>query len=189
MGRVTAFLDASVLYPAPLRDVLMQLALADMFRARWSADVHREWIEALLRRDPSRDRARLERTRALMDDATLDALVTGYELLIPALVLPDADDRHVLAAAVVGRCDVILTHNLKDFPHSMLAQYGIEALAPDPFLHGLLELNQEVFCRSVRRVRQRLQNPPYSVEAYLRILEGQGLTETVGVLERYAPSL
>ncbi|WP_354002110.1 PIN domain-containing protein [Pseudotabrizicola sediminis] len=51
-----------------------------------------------------------------MDRATRDCLVTGYEALMPALTLPDADDRHVLAAAIVGRCDAIVTQNLKDFP-------------------------------------------------------------------------
>ena len=61
----TALLDANVLYPAPLRDVLLQLAVADLFKAKWSADIHREWIEALLRNEPQRDRAALERTRHL----------------------------------------------------------------------------------------------------------------------------
>jgi hypothetical protein len=88
----TALFDANVLYPAPLRDVLM-----DLFRARWSADIHREWIEALLRNEPHRDRGALERTRDLMDSKTRDCLVSGYETLIPSLALPDPDDRHVLA--------------------------------------------------------------------------------------------
>lgn len=57
MSRYTALLDANVLYPAPLRDLLLQLAVTDLFRARWTADIHREWIEALLRNEPMRDRA------------------------------------------------------------------------------------------------------------------------------------
>jgi hypothetical protein len=82
--------DANVLlYPAPVRDILVQLAVMDLFRAKWSADIHREWIEALLRNEPHRDRAVLERTRDLMDSHTRDCLVTGYERLIPALELPD----------------------------------------------------------------------------------------------------
>src|ERR1700704_3911086 len=105
MSNYTALLDANVLYPAPLRDLLLQLAVTDLFRAKWTADIHREWIEALLRREPNRDRAALERTRDLMDKATRDCLVGGYEALIPSLTLPDPDDRHVLAAAIIGRCD------------------------------------------------------------------------------------
>jgi hypothetical protein len=106
MSNYTALLDANVLYPAPLRDLLLQLAVTGLFRAKWSADIHREWIEALLVNEPHRDRARLERTRDLMDRITRDCLVTGHEGLIPALELPDPDDRHVwpppLSAAVMS---------------------------------------------------------------------------------------
>ena len=134
MANYTALYDANVLYPAPMRDILLELAVADLFRAKWSADIHREWIEALLRNDPQRVRAKLERTRDLMDASTRDCLVTGYETLIPSLQLPDAKDRHVLAAAIVGRCDVIVTQNIKDFPEDVLAGYGIDVQHPDEFL-------------------------------------------------------
>lgn len=100
MSSYTALLDANVLYPAPVRDLLLQLAVTDVYKARWSADIHREWIDNLLANEPHRDRAKLERTRELMDRATRDALVTGYESLIPSLQLPDENDRHVLAAAM-----------------------------------------------------------------------------------------
>jgi len=89
MSTGTALLDANVLYPAPLRDLFLQLAVSDLFRAKWTAEIHREWMEALLRNDPHRERAALERTRVLMDKATRDCLITGYEELIPSLVLPD----------------------------------------------------------------------------------------------------
>lgn len=64
MSHYTALLDANVLYPAPMRDLLLQLAVTDLFKARWSADIHREWIEALLREQPHRDRASLERRQS-----------------------------------------------------------------------------------------------------------------------------
>jgi hypothetical protein len=123
----TALYDACVLYPAPLRDLLMGLAGTGLFRARWTDDIHNEWIENLLKNEPHRDRARLERTRNLMNAAVLDCLITGYEPLIPALALPDPDDRHVLAAAIRGRADVIVTYNLKHFPDAILGGYGIAA--------------------------------------------------------------
>jgi len=125
MKDYTALLDANVLYPAPMRDLMMWLAVDDVIRARWTEDIHREWIEALLRKEPNRSRDALERTRDLMDRSTRDALITGYHGLIDGLKLPDPDDRHVLAAAIVGRCDVIVTQNLKDFPRSVLAQYWV----------------------------------------------------------------
>ena len=61
MSRYTALLDANVLYPAPLRDLFLQLAVTDLFKAKWTAHIHREWIEALMRNQPDRDRAALER--------------------------------------------------------------------------------------------------------------------------------
>jgi hypothetical protein len=133
MSHYTAILDANVLYPAPTRDILIEVAATDLFKAKWSADIHREWIEALLRNEPQRNRAALERTRDLMNQAVRDCLVTGYEPLIPTIDLPDPGDCHVLAAAIVGRCDLIVTQNLKDFPAAALQPYGIEAQHPDEF--------------------------------------------------------
>lgn len=186
MSHFTALLDANVLYPAPIRDVLLQLAVDDLFRAKWTADIHQEWIEALLRNEPHWNRATLERTRDLMDTATRDALITGYESLIACLNLPDSDDRHVLAAAIVGRCDVIVTQNLKDFPSATLKAYGIEAQHPDDFLLNYLNLLPGKFCGAIRTVRARLKHPPYNVDDYLKILTRQGLVGTASELEQYA---
>jgi len=144
-----------------MRDALMQLAVTDLFKAKWTADIHREWIDALLRNEPQRDRVALERTRDLMDRATRDCLVAGYEALVPALTLPDPDDRHVLAAAVVGRCDAIVTQNLKDFPSETLAPFGIETQHLDDFFRNQLSLAPGLVCSALRKVRARL-NPPYS---------------------------
>lgn len=189
MSNYTALLDANVLYPAPMRDLFMQLAVTDLFKARWSADIHREWIEALLQQEPQRERASLERTRDLMDSHTRDAVVTGYAGLISALVLPDPDDRHVLAAAIVGRCDVIVTQNLKDFPEAAMAAFGIEAQHPDEFLCNQMSLAPGLFCTAVQKVRMRLKNPPYSVEEYLDTLTRQGLVATAADLQQFAAVL
>ena len=189
MSHYAALLDANVLYPAPLRDLLMQLAVTDLFRAKWTADIHREWIDALLENQPQRSRADLERTRDLMNQHTRDCLVTEYEPLIESLVLPDPDDRHVLAAAIAGRCDVIVTHNLKDFPEDVLVRFGIEAQHPDEFLCNHLNLAPGVFCGAVQKVRRRLQNPPYGVDEYLDNLTRQGLAATVAELKPFAQLL
>lgn len=113
----------------------MQLALTDLFKAWWTDQIHQEWIEALLRRDKY-DRKVLERTRELMDASVRDAKVSGYEALIEALVLPDPDDRHVLAAAIKAGANAIVTFNLKDFPSDILSKYGIEAIHPDEFVYS-----------------------------------------------------
>ena len=100
MGSFTAVYDACVLYPAQLRDFLMRLALTGLFRARWTDDIHAEWMTSLLDNRPDLTREQLERTRNLMDANVLDCKVEDYQLLIPSLNLPDPNDRHVLAAAL-----------------------------------------------------------------------------------------
>ena len=189
MTGFTALLDANILYPAPMRDIFLQLAVDDLFRAKWTADIQQEWINALLRNEPHRDRATLERTRDRMDLATRDCLVTGYETLIPTLDLPDSDDRHVLAAAIVGRCDVIVTCNLADFPEDTVAPYGIEVLHPDNFLSNHLDLMPGPFCDAVHKIRGRLVAPPISVQDYLAILAELRLEATAAELARFSERL
>lgn len=173
MARFTAFYDANVLYPAELRNFLMHLAMTGLFRATWSAGVHEEWISSLLRNRPDLSREKLERTRMLMDRHADDALIIGYEHLIPALRLPDANDRHVLAAAIQGRADVIVTANVRDFPADALAPFGIEAQHPDGFVLHLLDIAPEIVAGAARDHRESLKNPPKTVDEYLRTLHAQ----------------
>lgn len=189
MSRSTALLDANVLYPAPMRDLFLQLAQAGLYYARWSAEIHREWIDALLRNEPHRDRTALERTRDLMNDAVRDCLVTGYEGLIPSLSLPDPADRHVLAAAITGNCDTIVTRNLRDFPAVSLVRHGIEARHPDDFLRGHLERAPVLFCDAVRKLRARLKAPPLGVDDHLATLARQGLAATAAELRGFSATL
>ena len=137
----------------------MHLALIGLFRAKWSADVHEEWISSLLKKRPDLTRDKLERTRILMDQYAGDALVTGYEDLIPGLQLPDPDDRHVLAAAIHGHADVIVTINLRDFPSETIGPFGIEAQHPDEFILHLLDLAPGVVVAAAENHRQSMKNP------------------------------
>jgi hypothetical protein len=185
LGNFTAFLDASILYPAPLRDLLLELAVADLYRAKWSDAVHEEWITAVLENRPDLTRAQLERTRHLMNAHARDALVTDFEQLIDGLELPDPGDRHVLAAAIKGRADLIVTANLRDFPAEKLGRWGIEAQHPDEFLTHQFHPSQPVFLQAVKRVRLRLKNPPQSVADYLDTLHAQGLLATVKAIRPF----
>ena len=182
---LTALLDANILYSAALRDVFMQLALDGLFRIRWTEEIHDEWINALLRNNPALSKQRLERLRELMNETLLDAIISDYKHLISDLSLPDLDDRHVLAAAITGECDVIVTKNLADFPETTLKSSGVAAISPDAFLSQQLQQNPKQFVRSIVTVRQRLKNPPYSVEDYLDILLKQGLENTVRALSPF----
>ena len=99
----TVVYDACVLYPAPLRSLLIHMAITDLFRARWSDLIHEEWIRNLLAQRSDLTREQLNRVRELMDLHTRDAVVSGFEPLIDGLVLPDPDDRHVrIPANVTG---------------------------------------------------------------------------------------
>jgi hypothetical protein len=122
---IRAFLDASVLYPVSLRNPLMRLALYELYQARWSADVHLEWIRAVLRDRPEIGIEKLHLIRDAMNTHAEDSIVIGYEPLIDSLNLPDADDRHVLAAAIIGEASVIVTRNLRDFPEVAPSRHGI----------------------------------------------------------------
>jgi hypothetical protein len=110
------------------------------------------------------------------------SLVEGYEHRIAALSLPDADDRHVLAAAIESGASVIVTFNLSDFPKRVLAHYGVEAQHPDLFLSALFEKDPEAFFQAVREMIAELKNPPRTWEQHLDILSRQGLAKTVECL-------
>jgi len=178
----TALYDACVLYPAPLRDLLMWLALTDLFRARWTNAIHEEWMRNVLKNRPDLTRAQLERTRDLMNANVRDCLVTGYEDLIDTVTLPDPDDQHVLAAAIRGRADVIVTFDLDDFPADAIQPYGVDAQHPDDFVTHLLDLAPTAVYRAVRRQREALKNPSKTPAELLETLERQRLVQTVARL-------
>lgn len=182
MASFSAVYDACVLYPAPLRDFLMHLALTDLFRAHWTAQIHDEWMRSVLANRTDLRQEQLERTRMLMDENIRDAIVTGHEALIPSLILPDPDDRHVLAAAIRAGADVIVTYNLKDFPDAALAPFGVTAQHPDEFIAHLLDLAPAIVAAAARRQRESLKNPAKSVEEYLDTIARAALPQTVSRL-------
>mgnify|MGYP002623161765 CR=1 FL=1 len=186
MATFTALYDACVLYSAPLRDLLMRLAMTDLFRARWTNQIHDEWIRKVLANRPDLTFEQLERTRTLMNAHVRDCLVNGYESLIDGLELPDPDDRHVLAAAIRTRASVIVTFNLDDFPAEVLEPLGVEVQHPDEFITHLIDLNPGVVCAAAKRQRASLKNPPRSVDEFLETLAQQRLPETVAHLREFA---
>ena len=189
MARPTALLDANVLYPAGLRDLLLRLADRYLYAPLWSADIHAEWMRSLLADRPDIDPSVPERTRAVMDGHFPDAVITGYETLAAALHLPDPDDRHVLAAAIHGGADAIVTRNLRDFPADRLAPHRIAALPPDAFIADLFESDPETALLAIRGHRAALRRPPRSAGDYLAALERLGLTGTVSLLRAHETAI
>lgn len=186
---LVAFLDASVLYPALLRNILMNLALADLFRARWSDRVHEEWIAALLKARPDLTHERLAQVRSLMEAHVNDASVSGYEHRIERLTLPDRDDRHVLAAAIHGGATVIVTANLRDFPDAVLTGYGIAAQHPDAFVLNMFASNPEDVLTALRTLRLDLKHPPRTAAELLSLMERQGLAASATALRPFTDTL
>lgn len=178
--------DANVLHPASLRDLLIRLAGTGLYRARWTEAILDEMIASVIRASPQLDPGRLERTRQLMIAAVPDCLVSGYEPLIKAIELPDKDDRHVVAAAILCRAQIIVTDNLRDFPDSVLSQFGIKAQSPDYFVYHLVRTAYDEVVHAITKQAAALSRPPQSYNQLLDRLEQVGLPRTVAAI-RHGP--
>lgn len=185
MAAYTVIFDACVLYPAPLRDFLLQLATANLFRARWTEAIHDEWIRNLLAARPDLTSDQLTRTRQLMDRTVPESLVEGFDHLIPTIVLPDPNDRHVVAAAIHARADAIVTFNLKDFPAATLEPLHLEAIHPDDFINFQIDLDEAKIVVAAQKCRARLKQPPKSATDYLDTLAACQLPKSAARLRAY----
>jgi hypothetical protein len=179
---LTVVYDACVLHPAPLRDLLIRIAATGIVRARWSERILDECFDSILRQRKDLDPSALGRTRDLMNAAVPDCLVTGYEDLIGALDLPDPDDCHVLAAAIRGGAQAIVTANLVDFPPVALAHYGIEPKHPDEFVLETIELAPKLVVQIVVEQAAALKSPPRGFDELLEILDAVGLPQSAARL-------
>ena len=167
MAHLTIFCDACILYPAPIRDLLMVCALNDLLQLKWSDRVLNEWLDNLIKNRPDLSRERLEKTKYQMNKAILDCKVYGYEAIEMQLELPDENDRHVLAAAIITKANFIVTANLKDFPDKYLSKFEIQAIHPDKLFLLLIEINEETFLNSVKECQQKLRKPPQTLDKYI----------------------
>ncbi|WP_435108778.1 PIN domain-containing protein [Nocardiopsis synnemataformans] len=175
--------DANVLYPSTLRDLLIRVAQASLVQARWTHQILDETFDNLRKNRPELSADALQRTRKLMICAVRDCLVTGYEPLIDSLDLPDLDDRHVLAAAIRARAQVIVTENLSDFPSSVLDGWDIEAKSPDDFVLDQIHLDRKVVWSCAQQIADSWRKPPGTVAAVLASLQRNGLHSSVAELQ------
>jgi predicted nucleic acid-binding protein len=146
----SALLDANVLVPNVLRDTLLLVAESGLYRPLSSEDILAEVRRTVLRLRPDIRPDRLDYTFSRMNEAFEGACVTGYQSIIPHMSNDDGD-RHVLAAAVVGRADLIVTRNLSDFPVSSLVPFQLEAQDPDQFLCHQYDLQPSLVAEIIRR--------------------------------------
>lgn len=160
--KFTVVLDACVLYPAPVRDLLLSLANEGLFTPKWIKIIQDEWVKNLLIKRKDLNKKQLDQTIWAMNVAFPDSNVEHFEELIPGLMLPDKDDLHVLACAIRCNADLITTFNLKDFPDDYIKKYNIEIQSPDELISNLIDLNNDIACKAFRKMLKRLKNPPKS---------------------------
>lgn len=184
-GQFAAVLDACVLYPAPVRDLLLCMAEQNLYRPKWSDLINQEWKNNLLQKRPDLQEKQLTYTVSLMNKAFPDAEVNEFSKFINVLTLPDPDDRHVLAAAIRCHADVIVTFNLKDFPADTLKAYDIEPVHPDQFIVHLIDLDKEKSLVAFKQQVGRLQNPSKSEHQVLKTLKKCNLKKTVKYLSNH----
>jgi hypothetical protein len=182
-----AMLDACVLVPNALCDSLLRLAEAGFYRPLWSDRVLDEVFDAVCRIHPEIDPARIRHRLDSMSAAFTDARVTGWEALAAGLDLPDADDRHVLAAAIAGGGQSLVTFNLKDFPVESMATTGIEVRHPDEFLLDQLDLLPSVALEVLVRQADDMHKPTTDLAGLLNRLERCGVPDFAEAVRRLAP--
>jgi len=178
--RFVVVLDANVLYPFRVRDVLLSFAEAGLYRARWSAQILDEWKKKLIQNKPHLEASVLSQEEAIIE-AFPEALISGFEPIIPSLNLPDQNDCHVLAAAIVSGAQHIVTENLRDFPADVLGRYGIEAVTADDFLSSTFELYPMPAIKELAKVRQSYDNPAMTQSEFIMDLNRYGLVKTAGL--------
>ena len=178
MARFSALLDACVLVPVTLTDTLLRTAEDGLYRPVWSARILQEVVVALESVHPKMAHSDAAKKRVMaMNSAFEDASSEPWEALVDSIVLPDPDDRHVVAAALAGRADVLVTHNVKDFPREVLARFDLDVQTPDHFLLNLLDLDPDRVLATLRRQAQATRRPQINAHEVINNLERAGVPE------------
>jgi predicted nucleic acid-binding protein len=167
---VKVLLDACVIFPTVMREMLLGVAATGMYQPLWSPRILEEWALAA-RRFGAEGEAQARGEIALIEAAFPKASVAPAPGLETRLWLPDANDIHVLAAAIAGSADVIVTNNAKDFPRGLLAEEGLSRADPDAFLYGLWQGQPEVVAGVAAKVlaeARRLSGEDWRMRALMK---------------------
>jgi hypothetical protein len=155
----------------------------DLFQPKWTSVIQEEWKRNLLIQRSDIRPEQLQRTINEMNRAFPDADVRRFESLIDSLDLPDANDRHVLAAGICCRANYISTFNLKDFPKSRLKSYEIEAISPDVLIMELIDEDPEKVLQAFQNQVRFLKNPPKTPQQVVSSLLKCGLKKSSAWIE------
>ena len=186
-NRFTAVIDACVLCSPLKRGLILSLAEAGFFRVRWSDEIMDETEKAitiiLSKKDHVDAVERAAQARIIMNQAFAEARVVKYKHHGNGIgKLPDEGDRHVIAAAIKSKADIIVTENLKDFPRKVLANYGMEAKSSDDFIADAIDLSPALAIDAIKRMLLRLDRPDKTPEVLLLDMEKTGLTQSADQL-------
>ena len=182
-ARYTALLDACVLFPVAVCDALMSVASTGIYAPKWTRRIDDEWMRSLERakgKPPGTFATRCDHMHQACPDWEVPE--DAWAPLEACLVLPDPDDRHVLAAAIAGHADCIVTTNQKDFPVAVIGPLGIEVIHPDTFLTAQLDLDTLRVLPAFKKMRARLKRPNFSAADFANALERNGLPQTASLL-------
>lgn len=182
--KVTAVLDACVLYGAYPRDLLLTFMEESLFIGHWNEQILDEYSRNLIKNRPELIN-KVNRTIKLIKEFFPEALVEGFESLEQSLELPDPNDRHVLAAAIQSESQFIVTHNLKDFPNGYLAEFNVEAISLDWFLYSVINDQEEVAKIAFLKMVGRYKKEPKTPEAIIERLEKEPLSTTIELIRRW----
>lgn len=177
--RYTAVIDACVFYGMLKTDALMSLCSRGLFAAKWSERIENEWVGHLSAKLPEKATQIMHR-RDKMRAAAPDWEVCAHSIatLEAHLQLPDMNDRHVLAAAIIGHADCIVTDDTWGFDSTVVSQYGIEVIDTDSFIINQLDLDEYQALAAFKGMRKRWKNPKSTPEDFCATFEKNKLLLT-----------
>lgn len=174
MAIFAAVLDACVMVPVALCDTMLRLAEERMYRPIWSDRILAEAADAISRIHPDIPVELIERRVAYMNETFPGARVEGFAQIESGLILPDPDDRHVVAAALRSRADAVVTANVRDFPVDVLDELELEVIPPDAFLLSQLDMRSAVVMSVLEAQAAATRNPRRSFDDVLTALSRAG---------------
>jgi predicted nucleic acid-binding protein len=170
MSSFKVVLDTSVLFPNALRDTLLRMAQAELYRGHWTEDILRELRGSLVGNGKMNEAQANYLTNVMKKAFPAFMISKGrYEKLIDQME-NDPKDRHVLAAAVAEGAQIIITNNIKHFPVAALSRYNIQAKNPDDFLLDQLSLDPDIVIQILHEQAADLKNPPKTFDDILSAL-------------------
>ena len=181
MPRYAVVLDACVLVPIALADTLLRIAEKGLYRPLWSERILGETQAAIEEIHPGID---VQKRFTDMREAFDDALVTGWEELEAGILLPDNDDRHVVAAAIRAAAQAIVTSNVDDFPGETLSAFGLEAVHPDDFLLDQLDLSPPTILQVIQEQAAYTRQPRLSAYDLAELLSRAGIPRFADEIRR-----